>query len=684
MSWTIGVDVGGTFTDFTARHDQTGETRLHKRPSTPGNPAEAILDGLKELCAKHSIALTDVSRVAHGTTVATNALIQGRGGKLALIVTQGFRDLLEVGRQVRPKIYDFQADHAPALVPRPRRFEAAERVTKGGEVLKPLSDAEIERLVAQVRAAEVDAVAVCLLFSFLNPEHERRIGAALRAAMPQLHVSLSHEVQPEFREYERLSTTVLNAYLQPVMAEYLGTLEATLAARAPQARLGVNQSSGGRITARRAAEFPIRTALSGPAAGISGAIDVARRAGEPNVITLDMGGTSADVALIRDYRADMARDRWVEGYPARMTAIDIHAVGAGGGSLAWRDRDGLLKVGPQSAGAVPGPACYRRRGTLPTVSDANLVLGRLPATGLLNGSMSLDVDAAQRVIGELAEQVELSPEFTALGVLDIVVANMARAVRQISVERGHDPRNFALMPYGGAGPLHASAVARALGMRRIIIAPNPGLLCAAGLLVSDDRENFVEALPAPLNEAMAPAFAAALAGLRERAEGWFVEEQVPDERRALQISLDLRYTGQNFELAVPLAADTAALDVAAATAAFHAEHERTYGFCDAASAVEVVCVRVAAVAHRPAPSQTVEVFEPSVAMPVGERTVLFTREQKLAAKVYHRADLHPGHWFEGPAIVDQLDTTIVIYPGDRAHVDAVSNLIIEVQTEEAA
>jgi len=488
MSWIVGVDVGGTFTDFTARNSETGCTHIHKRPSTPSNPAEAILAGLHELCERERINPAEIARLSHGTTVATNALIQHSGGKLALIVTKGFRDLLEIGRQVRPLIYDFQADHPPALVPRPRRFEAAERVTRGGEVIQPLEDDEIVRLVEQIRKADVDAVAVCLLFSFAHADHERRIGAAIRTALPHVLVSLSHEVQPEFREYERLSTSVLNAYLQPVMADYLTALETHLHRLAPDCRLGVNQSSSGLISVARARDFPIRTALSGPAAGISGAIDIAQRAGEPDVITLDMGGTSADVALIRNYTADMTHERWVEGYPARLPAIDIQAVGAGGGSIAWRDADGLLKVGPESAGAVPGPACYRRGGTRPTVSDANLVLGRLPDMGLLMGEMALDADAARRVIGELAVEIELPIDYTALGIVDIVVANMARAIRKISVERGFDPRAFTLMPFGGAGPLHASAVARALGIRKILVPPHPGLLCAQGLLASDDRE----------------------------------------------------------------------------------------------------------------------------------------------------------------------------------------------------
>jgi len=680
MSWTIGVDVGGTFTDFTARHDETGHAFVHKRPSTPSNPAEAILGGLGELCKASGIPQGEIARLCHGTTVATNALIQSKGGKVALIVTKGFRDLLEIGRQVRPLIYDFQVDHPPALVPRPRRFEANERVTSEGEVLTVLDDAEIARLIEDVRAADVDAVAVCLLFSFARPDHEQRIGAALRAAFPGLYVSLSHEVQPEFREYERLSTSVLNAYLQPVMADYLTMLETHLHDVAERARLGVNQSSGGLISVDRARLFPIRTALSGPAAGISGAIDIARRASEPDVITLDMGGTSADVALIRDYAADMTRDRWIEGYPVRLSAIDIHAVGAGGGSIAWRDIDGLLKVGPQSAGAVPGPACYRRGGMLPTVSDANLVLGRLPATGLLKGSMALDVDAAHRVIGELAREIGLSAEHSALGVIEIVVANMAQAVRKISVERGFDPREFTLMPFGGAGPLHASAVARALGMRRILVPPNPGLLCAQGLLASDDRENLVQPMPMPLADTRFDAgFAAARDLLCAQARDWFAAEAVEPGRQAVEAMIDLRYVGQNFELSVPLdpAAD-APVDIAGLAEAFHATHDRTYGFHNADAPIEVICVRMVAIARNRHTAPEVEAPKPSRAVPAGERRVLFERDMSVTAAVFEREKLHPGDWFAGPAIVDQLDTTIVIYPGDRAHVDAVFNLVIEV------
>src|SRR5260221_9916736 len=390
MSWYVGVDVGGTFTDFHGFDDATGATVVHKTPSTPDNPARAIVAGLAALTQARGIDLGAVARLAHGTTVATNALLQRRGGTVALVTTAGFRDLLEIGRQVRPHMYDLQEDYPPPLVPRDWRFEVAERMTADGGVRQVLSDAEVARVVAAVAATTADAVAVCLLFAFVNPEHERRIGAALAAAMPERDISLSSEVQPEFREYERLSTTVLNAYLQPVMARYIGDLERELRARAPQINLGINQSSGGLMSIERARRFPIRTALSGPAAGAIGAINVARLAGRPNVITLDMGGTSADICLIRDHATGTGFDRSVGGFAVRMPMMDINTIGAGGGSIAWFDRDGLMKVGPVSAGAAPGPACYGAGGTQATVTDANLVLGRLSPRGLLGGAMKLD------------------------------------------------------------------------------------------------------------------------------------------------------------------------------------------------------------------------------------------------------------------------------------------------------
>ncbi len=450
-SWRIGVDVGGTFTDFWAVDGASGERRAFKRPSTPDDPSRAILLGLAEMAESRGVALDRVARLAHGTTVATNALIQRAGGRVALVTTRGFADLLEIGRQMRPHMYDFRRTAPEPLAPPERRFELAERMDAAGRPVLAPGAADIEAAVEAVRASGAEACAICFLFAYLNDAHEQAMARALRAALPELRLSLSSEVQPEFREFERFSTTVLNAFLQPVMDRYLGRLQTGLAGLAPGAALGVNQSSGGLMSLARARAVPVRTALSGPAAGVVGAVHAAGRAGLRDLVTLDMGGTSADMALVRAGAADIAYEREVAGFPVRLPQIDIATIGAGGGSIARFDRDGLLKVGPESAGADPGPACYGKGGGAPTVTDANLLLGRLSARGLLDGGMRLDAGAARAAFEPAAARLGLSVERTAEGVLEIVAANMVRAIRTISVERGHDPRGAALAAFGGAG-----------------------------------------------------------------------------------------------------------------------------------------------------------------------------------------------------------------------------------------
>ena len=680
MGWLVGVDVGGTFTDFHALDQRTGVSHRHKTPSTPREPAAAILSGLAELCRRHAIDPASITRLAHGTTVATNALIQRKGDDVAVVTTGGFRDLLEIGRQTRPKMFDLKADHPPPLAPRHLRFEVAERVGGNGQVVVPLSEAEIARAVAEVAASGAEACAICFLFSFLAPNHEQRMAAELAAALPDLAISMSSAVQPEFREYERFSTTVLNAYLQPLISRYMRTLGDQMAAAAPHARLGINQSSGGLMSVERAAEMPIRTALSGPAAGAVGAVQVARQAGTGNVITLDMGGTSADVALIGDYQTGLSFNRDVAGFPVRLPSVDINTVGAGGGSIAWFDRDGLLKVGPQSAGADPGPACYGRGGSALTVSDANLILGRLSPT-LLGGEMTLDENAARAAMAPLADRLGFSVERTAHGVLAIVVANMVRAIRTISIERGHDPRDFALMAFGGAGALHAGDVARALDMGHVIIPPAPGILCAQGLVVSDLKEDFVAAVRMPLAAAAMDALTVAAGDLRAAAEAWFTAEAVAPERRRVQLALDLRYRRQNFELTIDANAPEDPSRMAPLNtllARFYADHDRTYGFHTTEDPVEVVNIRLTAIGAAETPSPATS--DGALAAPTGERAVWFTAEQATLTPLYQRADLAAGADFVGPAIIDQTDATTVVHPGDRVTVDMAGNLLIEVST----
>ena len=670
MEWMIGIDVGGTFTDFHA-FGPGGAAVVHKAPSTPDDPARAIVEGVGVLCRAHGIPMDSIARLAHGTTVATNALIQRRGGTVALVVTRGFRDLIEIGRQVRPKLYDMQLDQPTPLVPRARRFEMDERVRADGTVARAPSDAHLAALADTIIASGADAVAVCLLFAFLDPTHEQRLAKALRARRPGLPISLSSEVQPEFREYERLSTTVLNAFLQPVMSGYLDRLERGFAERTPGASLGINQSSGGLMSVRRAGAFPVRSALSGPAAGVMGAVEAARAASVEDVITLDMGGTSADVALIRGLAPAVAFERTIEGFPVRLPCLDINAVGAGGGSIAWFDRDGLMKVGPQSAGADPGPACYGRGGTAATVTDANLALGRLSPSGLLGGAMPLDLAAARAALALLAEHLGFTVERAAHGILGLVVSNMTRAIRAVSVERGIDPRGFALLAFGGAGPLHASAVARSLGMRRVIVPPSPGILCAQGLLASDLVESFVATVRLRLGSDLV--ITNHLAPLSVHADAWFALEGVEPADRTERASLDMRYVGQNFEIAVPAQAGDAAT---ALQQRFFDLHDRAYGYHSESDPVEIVNVRLTATARLPRPGMGRHA--PAEQKPPTRRMVHFAWDAPVEADVHQRASLHPGTRLAGPAVIEQMDATTLLFAGDTAHVAPNGTLIVEV------
>ena len=686
MTWFIGVDVGGTFTDFYAFNEDGGVVCVHKRPSTPNDPARAILAGLDDLSREHGICLSEVSRFSHGTTVATNALIQRRGASVALITTEGFRDLLEIGRQTRPQMYDLKADEPPPLVQRKHRIELRERIGPDSRVVTPLADVNILEAISKVKASGAQACAIGLLFAFLNPEHERRVAALLEQELPDVFVSLSSAVQPEFREYERLSTTVLNAYLQPVVTRYMETLRSGLTNRTPNATIGINQSSGGLMSLARAEEFPIRTALSGPAAGVVGAVHVAKLAGYQNVITLDMGGTSADVALIRKGKAGIGFEQKVADFPVRLPMVDVNTIGAGGGSIAWFDRDGLLKVGPSSAGADPGPACYGLGGIEPTVSDANLLLGRLSSSGLLDGEMALDRTHSESSFVPIATQLGFSIEKTAHGVLGIVSANMVRAIRAVSVERGHDPRSFALMALGGAGPLHAVDVARTLGIKTVIVPQAPGILCAQGLVVSDLKEDFVTSDRIRIDDAGIAQIGTHLQGLFDRAKYWFVTEEVEEPDQWQELVFDMRYVGQNFELAVPVA-DSAAMareDFRIASddlsSAFFEAHELAYGYHNPEDPIEAVNLRLTAWGRLKHPDIGKVKALSGLPAANGSRAIHFDAETPIDATIYRRGDLLPGHRIDGPAVIEQLDSTALVYPGDAAKVDNAFNLIIELET----
>ncbi|HEY0213366.1 MAG TPA: hydantoinase/oxoprolinase family protein [Paenirhodobacter sp.] len=674
-SWVIGVDVGGTFTDLCAVDQATGRVALHKVSSTPSNPAAAIIAGIDGIADKAGFPVSQIAAVAHGTTVATNALIQRRGAKVAMVTTRNFRDLVEIGRQIRPKMYDMKADYPMPVAPRHLRFEVDERIGPAGEVIASLDPASVDAVIAQLRAEQVEAVAIAFLFAYLNPAHERAVRDRIAAALPDVTISISSDVQPEFREYERSSTTLLNAYLQPAFATYMQTLKTEVAQRAPQALLGVNQSSGGLMSVETARDFPIRTALSGPAAGAMGAIHSAGASGIDDIITFDVGGTSADVALIKDLQVKLSFDRDVADFPVRMPMVDINTVGAGGGSVAWLDRDGLLKVGPVSAGAQPGPACYGRGGTEPTVTDANVVLGRLSTRGLLGGAMSLDTQASRRVVGQMADRLGLGLEQVARGILDIMSANMVRAIRAISVERGHDPRDFVLMPFGGAGPLHAEGCARALGIRRILVPLLPGILCAQGLLVSDRSENFVRSQRVRVGGECMAVLDVLAAEMANEAEAWWTAEGIEQPDRGMRLAADMRYASQNYELQIPL---TGVTDIAALKQRFFAAHEQAYGFFNPEDPIDVVALRLTATGAR------MRVDTPSAAPgasttpePRSHRPVWFSGDTPVDTPVYDRADFAPGAILSGPAVIDQFDATLLLFPGDHATVDAARNILIQ-------
>ena len=681
MAWTVGADVGGTFTDFYAVNEIDGRFAVHKTLSTPSNPARAITLGLEEMCRRNGIDVKDIERFSHGTTVGTNILIQRKGARVAVITTEGFRDLLEIGRQTRPKIFSFQEDYPPPLAPRMHRFEVEERMGPNGEVVQPLGEEDIALAVAKVRESGVGACAVCLLFSFVSDRHEKAIAAALGYAAPNVFVSLSSDIYPEIREYERFSTAVLNAYLQPAFDDYLTLLESNLREIIPAAVIGMNQSNGGLTSIGCARDYPVRTVLSGPAAGVLGAIDAGIRTSYRDIITLDMGGTSADVSLIRNGEAEICTSRDVAGFPVRLPMLDVHTIGAGGGSVAWFDKDGLMKVGPISAGAAPGPACYGQGGTEPTVSDANAVLGRLDSNGLLDGEMTLDLDAAREAIRPAAKRIGFTVEATALGIIDIVVSNMVHAVRKISVERGFDPRDFALMPFGGAGGLHAVDVARLLKIRTVVVPRSPGILCAQGLVVADKKEDLVRTARIRVSDDYRETAFLALGDLMAEQGEWFERERIPEGERDQRIAFDMRFFGQNYELRVPLPNSGAGMlpDSDSLESMFLAEHRRSYGFANAGDEIEIVNIRLTGIGHRRNRISAGEA-QPAAGSPEPHsfRPVYFKPGEPTDTPIFHRRALVPGHRIAGPAIIGQLDSTTVVGIGDSLNVDRHSNLIIEI------
>ncbi|WP_137176471.1 hydantoinase/oxoprolinase family protein [Roseomonas sp. AR75] len=677
----IGVDTGGTFTDVCLYDPATGALSVWKLSSTAHDPSEAIVAGIVQGLSGNGHAGADVAYVGHGTTVATNALIQGRLARAGMITTAGFRDVIEIRRQTRPALYDLQVEKPRPPASRDLRLEVPERIRFDGSVAAPLDADALRTAARRLREAGVDAVAICFLFAHLAPAHEQQALAILREELPDAFLCASHEVAPEYREYERFSTTTLNAALGPVMRFYLGRLAPRLRAAGITHAPHLTQSNGGVISSEAAARLPVRTVLSGPAAGVMGAIALGTVAGLPDIITFDMGGTSTDVSLINGGRAVMATEAEVHGHALKVSMLDIHTVGAGGGSIARVDAGGHLKVGPASAGADPGPVCYGLGNEEPTVTDANVVLGIQNPTHLLGGRMSIDRAAAERAIARLADRLGLDTMRTAQGILSVVTANMAKAIRVISVERGHDPRDYVLMAFGGAGPVHAARLARELEIRRVLVPRSPGILCAMGLLLTDLRTDFAAGRMVPLAPASLPGLGDGFAALQAQAESWFEGEHIAPADRATARRADMRYEGQAHELTIACP-DGALDDVALASLrqGFEEAHRQVYGYIAPEEPIRIVALRLEATGCVPKAALPVH---PPATTPVADAHI-GTREAWLpeaggavACALYDRAGLGPGHRIPGPAIVEQMDSTTLILPGQSALVDPWLNLLVE-------
>ena len=656
----LGVDVGGTFTDFVILQD--GHMNLYKLPSTPKKSAQAVLQGIQDL------NISEETILAHGSTVATNALLERRGASTALITTEGFEDIIEIGRQHRDSLYDLFLDRPTPLVDSELRFGLMERIDHTGQVVRKLEDSEIRRILNMIRDTKVEAVAIVLLFSFLNPEHELAIKLALAELKDVPFLSVSSEILPEYREYERTSTVVANAYLGPVMSHYLDELRNTLGRS-----FRVMQSSGGSISSELAATQPVRTVLSGPAGGVVGAHYVASTAGYPNIITLDMGGTSTDVSLCPG-RIQETTGVLLGGVPIAITMTDIHTVGAGGGSIARIDDGGALVVGPDSAGASPGPACYGVGNEI-TVTDAKLLLGHLDPNNFLGGQITLNTEHARTQMESLVEQLQVPSEQVAQGILEVVNSNMERALRTISLERGFDPRSFALVPFGGAGPMHACDLAESLEISTILIPTIPGVLSALGVAIADIVKDYSKTilvgsddlLHIDLNDIFQP--------LEEQALFELSHEGLREAQIELRRLLDLRYVGQSYELSILFPSD---LNLIETIQTFHLEHKQRYGHSDSHKPVELVNIRLKAIGKTEKPllerQKGTSAIKPEAT--IGQRQVIFGGT-KLDTKIYARSKLRPGNRLEGPSIVLQMDTTTVISPKWRGEIDSWGNLILQ-------
>jgi len=675
----LGVDIGGTFTDLVLLDDKTGQTMVVKVPSQPNKPADALAAAVKRALKQANAPAESVNLLNHGTTIVTNAVLEGNLARTALITTSGFRDVLEIGRHVRPDMYDLNQDKPTPIVPRDLRFEVKERMAPDGNVLVSLEPDSVRAAVAAAKASGASAIAIGFLHAYANTEHETAMKAELIAALPEVSVSASSDICREIREFERISTATLNAAAMPVVSRYLEILGELTADLIPKARVLLMQSNGGSMTVGAARQAPAHLVYSGPAAGVLACQFIGQLTQRPNVLGFDMGGTSTDISLV--YRGEplMTTEADVGGYPVKLPVLDVNTIGAGGGSIAWLDSGGGLRVGPKSAGADPGPVAYQQGGTEPTVTDANLVLGRLIPDRFLGGEMMLDPDAALAAIRKkIAEPLGLDPISAAAGILRIANANMERALKVSSAERGYDPRDFSLIAFGGAGPVHAAALAKEVGFASVLVPESPGVFSAFGLLVADLRHDFVRSYMVGLDQVSTKMLTSFYADLQALGEQALKDDGLDEQRWTFQRTADLRYVGQAYEVNVAFPDGSIDADtVAEVKSRFHGEHQRLFAHSAEDDPVEFVSLRMVATGSVDAPTFR---KQQALSTPVSQadtRDVYFEEANGFTAcPIYQRQNLYPGAEFQGPAIIEQLDTTTVVHPGQTVSVDDWGSLII--------
>jgi N-methylhydantoinase A len=684
MAYRLGVDVGGTFTDLflvgDGNGDGGGRYRV-KTPSTPADPSEGVLSGVRRICEEAGIDVSEIRNILHGTTVATNAVLESKGARVGLITTVGFQQILHLARSQTPGplagwIIMIKPD-PPASLADTR--EAVERMDAHGNTIVEVDEKQVEGIVRDLVESGVETLTVALINSYVSGAHEQKIGEIVERIYPEFPITLSSEVLPEFREYERALTACMNSYVRPKVADYVNRLQKQLGGIGAKADVNILRSDAGLMTTREAARNPIYGVLSGPSGGVAGALYVARKAGFDDILTFDMGGTSTDVALCQNGQPTIGRETAIGHFRIKVPSVNVHTVGAGGGSVAHvPELTKALRVGPQSAGAEPGPAAYGKGGTDPTVTDANVVLGHLPPS-LLGGEMMLDVEAARAAVQKVADAMGLdSVEQAAEGILAIVNENMAGALRLVSVQRGHDPRDFALVAYGGAGPLHANALAELMGSFPVIVPPAPGLLCAIGDLVADFRDEFAQTYIRLVSEAGGEEVADILETLGGQAKAWLVGEGIAEDAQRIAYTADMRYHRQGYEIPVALEpSEVRSGGLGDLEERFNALHEQLYGFRMPGTASEIVNLRAVGYGAVPKPElPTGDLGSPDASAAVVEEHEVVFDGERLSTKVYDRSKLQPGALLSGPAIVTEFDSTTVVLPGYRAEVDANFNILI--------